>query len=239
MNTRGKLIVITGPDGCGKKTQTELLANSLRASDYQVETIDFPQYKKNFFGKMVGRYLAGEFGEPAKLNPYLASMLYAGDRFESMGQIKEWLNEGKIIVCDRYVGDNFLHQGSKIKDKAKREEFFVWLDELEHHVYGAIYANRTFYLDVPLEISLKLLDEKSAKERKDYTGGKKDGHENETHLKEVRKISEKLIQRFKWTKIDCAPKGELLSKEEIGNIIWLRFLDRLSYLPKFRRIIEI
>ena len=42
----------------------------------------------------------------------------------------------------------------------------MWLDELEHHVYGAIYANQTFYLDVPLEISLKLLDEKSAKERK-------------------------------------------------------------------------
>lgn len=217
---RGKLIVITGPDGCGKKTQTELLVKRLKDSGYETETIDFPQYNKNFFGRMAGRYLTGEFGDPAKLSPYLASMLYAGDRFESMGQIKEWLDKGKIVVCDRYVGDNFLHQGSKIKDKAKREEFFDWLAELEHNVYAACESHQTFYLDVPLEISLKLLEEKDTKEKKGYADGKKDGHENEGHLKEVRKISEELIWKFYWIKIDCFPKGELLSKEEISDIIW-------------------
>lgn len=216
----GKLIVITGPDGCGKKTQTELLVKRLKESGYETETIDFPQYKKNLFGKMVGRYLSGEFGEPSKLNPYLASMLYAGDRFESMRQIKEWLSEGKIVVCDRYVGDNFLHQGSKIKDKAKREEFFDWLAELEHNVYASCESHQTFYLDVPLEISLRLLEKKEAKERKDYIGGKKDGHENENHLREVREISEELIWKFYWIKIDCAPKGEIMPKEEISDIIW-------------------
>lgn len=216
----GKLIVITGPDGCGKKTQTELLVKKLKSSGHKTETIDFPQYKKNFFGQMVGRYLASEFGDPAILNPYLASILYAGDRFESIGKISKGLDEGKIIVCDRYVGDNFLHQGGKIKDKEKREEFFAWLEQLEYSVYNARKSHRTFYLDVPLEISLKLLEEKDAKERKGYTGGKKDGHENENHLREVREISEDLILRFNWTKIDCFPKGELLSKEEISDIIW-------------------
>lgn len=216
----GKLIVITGPDGCGKKTQTELLVKRLKESGYETETIDFPQYKKNFFGKMVGRYLVGEFGEPSKLDPDLASMLYAGDRFESMGQIKEWLNKGKIVVCDRYVEDNFLHQGSKIKDKAEREGFFSWLAELEYGVYAARESDQTFYLDVPLGISLKLLEEKDATGRKDYAGGKKDGHENENHLREVREISEELIWRFYWIKIDCFPKGELLSKEEISDIIY-------------------
>lgn len=216
----GKLVVITGPDGCGKKTQTELLVKRLKESDYETETIDFPQYKKNFFGKMVGRYLAGEFGESAKLNPYLASILYAGDRFESMGQIKEWLNEGKIVVCDRYVGDNFLHQGSKIKDKAKREEFFNWLAELEYSVYVACESHQTFYLDVPLEISPKLLEEKNTKERKDYTGGKKDGHENENHLREVREITDSLVSRFCWTRIPCFQEGRLLSREKIADIIW-------------------
>lgn len=217
----GRLIVITGPDGCGKKTQTQLLVSRLKASDYQVETIDFPQYKKNFFGNMVGRYLAGEFGDPAKLNPYLASILYAGDRWESMELIYQWiLDHKKIVVCDRYVGDNFLHQGSKISDSAKRGEFFQWLYDLEFNVFNAKQADTTFYLDVPLEISLKLLEEKDVKERKDYVGGKEDGHENEKHLREVREISEELIKRFAWIKIDCAPKGVLLRKEEIADIIW-------------------
>ena len=216
----GKLIVITGPDGCGKKTQAELLVKRFKESGYETETIDFPQYKKNFFGKMVGRYLAGEFGDATKLNPYIASMWYAGDRWESMGQIKNWLGENKIVVCDRYIGDNFLHQGSKIEDKAKREVFFLWLAELEYSVYGSFAADQTFYLDVPLEISLGLLEEKSSKERKTYTNGMEDGHENEKHLREVRKITDSLASRFCWTRIPCFQNGNLLSRKEIADIIW-------------------
>lgn len=218
---KGKLIVVSGPDGCGKRIQTSMLVNRLKTSGYNAETIDFPQYKKNFFGKMVGRYLSGEFGDPVKLDPYVASMLYAGDRWESMRLIYQWLLDlGKIVVCDRYVGDNFLHQGSKIKDKEERENFFQWLYDLEFNVYNARHADLTFYLDVPLEISLALLENKKAKEKKDYTGGKKDGHENEIHLREVRRIADELIQRFDWIKINCAPKGVLLPEKEIADIIW-------------------
>ena len=226
----GKLIVITGPDGCGKKTQSQLLVGKLKISGYNVETIDFPQYKKNFFGKMVGRYLAGEFGDPTKIDPHLASMLYAGDRGESMRQINKWLEDGKIVVCDRYIGDNFLHQGSKIIDTVKREEFFQWLYDLEFIVFNAQPADLTFYLDVPLEISLRLLENKDAQEKKDYTGGKKDGHENEKHLREVRGISKELIERFGWIKIDCAEKGDILPKNEISDILFKHVIDKEGFL---------
>lgn len=218
--SEGKLIVISGPDGCGKKIQTGLLMDRLKKIGYDAETIDFPQYKENFFGEAVGRYLRGDFGESGKVSPYLASILYAGDRWESMQQINQWLESGKIIVCDRYVGDNFLHQGSKIVDFSDREKFFDWLGDLEFGVFSARRADMIFYLDVSLEISLALLEKKDAKERKDYTGGKKDGHENIDHLSGVRKISEDLIKRFGWTKIDCVPKGALLPKEEISVILW-------------------
>lgn len=220
MKLRGKLIVITGPDGSGKKIQTGLLVKRLKESGYGTETIDFPQYKQNFFGRMVGDYLAGKFGDPLKIDPHLASMLYAGDRWESLPQIEYWMNNGKIVVSDRYLGDNFLHQGSKVKDKIKREEFYDWLSLLEYVIYKAYKSNQTFYLDVPLEISLRLLEKKDTKERKNYTGGEKDGHENEIHLRRVREIADELIQRFGWTKINCAPKGVLLTEEEISDIIW-------------------
>jgi len=216
----GKLIVITGPDGCGKATQTKFLVERLKQQSFIVETIDFPQYENNFFGRMVGRYLAGEFGDPTKVSPYLASMLYAGDRWQSMRQIDQWLEDNKIVVCDRYTGDNFLHQGSKIPDSVKREEFFQWLYDLEFIVFGAQSADMTFYLDVSLEISLKLLEKKEAKEKKNYTGGEKDGHENEKHLRGVRKISENLIERFGWIRVDCMKDGELIPQEEISDIIW-------------------
>ena len=216
----GKLIVITGPDGSGKKMQAELLVKRLKEGNYGAETIDFPQYKKNLFGKMVGRYLAGEFGDPIKLNPYISSILYAGDRLESMGQIRQWLDDEKIVVCDRYTGDNFLHQGSKIVNLLDRGKFFDWLEELEFGVFGARRADIVFYLDVSLDVSLRLLKNKDAQDKKSYTSGKKDGHENEEHLMAVRKINEELIQRHEWVKINCMKDGEIIPPEEIHKIIW-------------------
>ena len=85
---KGFFIVIDGTDGSGKATQTKLLAEKLKKSGRKVKTIDFPQYENNFFGKMVGRYLSGEFGKSSEVSPYLASILYAGDRFEEKEPIE-------------------------------------------------------------------------------------------------------------------------------------------------------
>lgn len=226
---RGKLIVITGPDGCGKATQTKLLRDKLKKIGHETESIDFPQYKTNFFGKVVGRYLTGEFGCASEMNPYLASILYAGDRFESLKKISLWLRDSYIVVCDRYIGDNFLHQGGKIKNPVERKKFYQWLEELEYKVYKSVVADMTLYLDVPLEISLKLLEEKSAKEKKHYIVGKEDGHENEKHLEGIRQISKELIDRFNWIKIDCAPKGNLLPPEQISDKIWQKIKPILNF----------
>ena len=80
---KGKLIVIDGTDGSGKHTQTELLTKNLRARGRKVATLDFPQYYNNFFGALLKKYLSGDFGNPVEINPYLTSVLFAADRFES------------------------------------------------------------------------------------------------------------------------------------------------------------
>jgi len=54
MAKRGKLIVIDGTDGVGKATQTKLLVVRLKREKVPVATLDFPQYKKNFFGQIFG-----------------------------------------------------------------------------------------------------------------------------------------------------------------------------------------
>ena len=101
----GKLIVITGPDGCGKATQTKFLVEKLKQQNFTAETIDFPQYENNFFGKMVGRYLKGEFGKATEVSPYLASILYAGDRFESKSKIND-LRKLQLNLKYLVNGDN-------------------------------------------------------------------------------------------------------------------------------------
>src|SRR6266567_7862251 len=132
---KGKFIVVDGTDGSGKKTQTALLAKRLKKEGYKVKLIDFPQYESNFFGKMVGRYLSGEFGSAEQVSPYLASILYAADRHETKGKIEKWLKEGNIVISDRYASSNQIHQGGKISDVKKRKEFLEWLEEMEFVVF--------------------------------------------------------------------------------------------------------
>jgi dTMP kinase len=225
--SEGKFIVIDGIDGSGKATQTKLLLQRLKKEGYKTATIDFPQYYKNFFGKVVGRYLAGEFGMADQVSPYLASVLYALDRWESKGFILKKINEGRIVVCDRYVSANMIHQGGKIRQKDKREELVEWLGEMEFDVLKVPKPNLVIYLDVPYDIGQKLVDKKS---KRRYVGGKKrDIHEmDNNHLKNAQLQARELVKRNKkWIRINCVNDGRLLSPEEISDLVWSEVEKRI------------
>ncbi|RJQ30746.1 thymidylate kinase [Candidatus Parcubacteria bacterium] len=221
MMKKRKFVAITGTDGSGKATQLKLLSSHLKRKGYRVSTIDFPGYQRNFFGKVVGKYLRGEFGKASEVSPYLASMLYAADRFEDAKRIRRWLSEGRIVIADRYASDNQIHQGGKIMNAAKRKEFLDWLEEMEFKIFKIPRPDAIVYLDVPLEITQKLLAEKSSQDKKDYLAGKKDIHESDSeHLINAKANAIELVKKTnKWIRINCAPDGEILLKEEITNLI--------------------
>lgn len=218
---KGKFIVFEGTDGCGKKTQTDLLIAKLKREGKKVKTIDFPQYENNFFGKFIGECLAGEHGDFAKLDPKIASVLYAADRFESSEQIKKWLDKGYIVIGDRYANSNQIHQGGKITDARKRREFLKWLDKMEFDIFKIPRPDAIIYLNMPLSFSLKLLEEKSAKEKKRYLHGKKDAHESDLkHLQNAKRSALNLVKESSnWIDVKCVVNDNLLSKDKISEII--------------------
>ena len=227
---KGIFIVIDGTDGSGKATQTKLLASKLKKSGLKTKIIDFPQYENNFFGKMVGRYLSGEFGTSSEVSPYLASILYAGDRFESMDKIKQWLAEGFTVIADRYASSSQIHQGGKISDPKKRKEFLSWLEELEYKTFKILRPRAIIYLDMPVDISQKLLKKNSAQKKKTYLNGKKDIHENDLrHLKDAKNSAIELVKKNNnWIKISCAKNGKPLPVEEISRNIAEKIMPFLS-----------
>ena len=175
--TKGRLIVIDGTDGSGKATQVELLAKTLKNKGYKIKLVDFPEYYKNFFGKFIGHCLSEQYYNFINVHPKIASVLYAADRFESSEEINSYLEKGYIVLANRYVSANQIHQGGKIKSAKKRAEFISWLDEMEYKVFKIPRPDIVLYLSVPLDISLKMMKERNKTSQRNYVGNKKDVHE--------------------------------------------------------------
>lgn len=220
---KGKFIVIDGTDGSGKATQVKLLAERLRKEGKKVEIVDFPEYYDNFFGKFIGHCLSEQYYNWLKVHPKIASVVYAADRFESKEKIEGFLKKGYVVIANRYVSANQIHQGGKIASSKKRADFIKWLDEMEYGVFKIPRPDITLYLSLPINITLKLLkDRESSKMKREYLKKKKDVHENDTEfLVNSRKSAMWLVNKVpNFYKIDCSYKGNILSRENIHDRVY-------------------
>lgn len=227
---KGKLIVIDGTDGSGKATQVARLKERLVSEDRQVETLDFPRYYHNFFGKFIGEALKGDYGDWAHTHPKIASIAYAADRMESSAQIREWIDAGAVVILDRYVSSNQIHQGGKIDNESERRAFMEWLDTMEHTVFNIPRPDIILYLDVSVKITQDLLIQKGNQESKKYLEGREDQHENNLeHLQAARESGLKMIaENNNWQRIYCSEDDRILPIETIHNLIYEKVQEILK-----------
>jgi dTMP kinase len=222
---KGKLIVIDGTDGSGKKTQFDLLLQKLQENNYDVQTKDFPQYGKKSAG-MVEEYLNGVYG--TEVGPKEASIFFAVDRYDASFEMREWLDKGNIVLCNRYVTANMAHQGGKIEEAEERKEFFTWLKDLEYGIFKIPEPDINIFLHVPPEIAVKLVEKKG---HRDYIGGEgKDLHEADMqHQRDTEQVFLELADMLPNTHlIKCAPNEELLTPEEIHEQVWNYIQSKLN-----------
>ena len=209
----GKLIVIEGLDGCGKSTQLELLPQNLLKNGIESRSVSFPDYDSNS-SALVKMYLGGEFGKkPGDVNAYAASLFYAVDRFASYKtNWGEYYNQNGVIVSGRYTTSSAVHQTSKM-DESEWKDFLDWLYDLEYNKVAIPKPDKVIFLDMPIEVSQKLLSGR-------YNGdeGKKDIHESDTeYLNKCRKAAMFTAEYSGWTIIPCAKDGEPRSIEDIAK----------------------
>jgi len=210
---KGKLIVLEGLDSSGKATQTKLLSEKLEKKGFKTKTHSFPRYNE-FFGKLIAKYLKGEFGDKKEVSEEFVSLLYSLDRYEVKEQIESELKQGFILLMDRYYTSNFAYQTAKI-EKEKRKEFLEWLEKIESKMPA---PDLVFFLDVPVDFSQELMD---SREQKTYMNEKKDMHEKDSdYQKKVRKVFLGLCKTENWILIKCVSEGKLKTKEEINKTLW-------------------
>ena len=209
----GKLYVIEGVDGSGKATQTELLYQALLAQGKTVRKVSFPDYDSPS-SSLIKMYLNGEFGtDPQDVNAFATSVFFAVDRFASFR--KDWktfYDEGGIIIADRYVTSNLVHQAGKIADAAEKERYIHWLNELEYGIFGLPKPDCVIFLDMPPAYSLKLRQERNALKQ----GLTQDIHEaDQTYLQNAYDNAIGIAKHQAWHTISCVANEQIRTIEDI------------------------
>lgn len=220
---KGKLIVIEGTDGSGKTVQWKMLGQHLKEKGHSVKFVDFPQYSKASAGP-INSYLRKMY---VNLPPGAASCFYAVDRidltYHKDGNMREWLEEGKIILANRYTASNGGHQGGKIKDEKELIEFLHWVFETEYRYFGISKPDLNIFLHVPFEITKALRDKRGDMFR--------DLHESDDqHLIDAERAYKIMVREFPedFVEIECVQNGQLLSPEEIHEKVVKVVSERLG-----------
>jgi dTMP kinase len=143
------LIAIEGADGCGKTTQVELLRERCEREGLQSRLVSFPRYDDPLFGEPIKRLLRGDLGDVESIDPRLVALLFAGDRGGEAASLRRSLDEGRVVLCDRYFYSNLAYQSARLADDGEVAEFGVWLRELEYGFYAIPAPDCSIYLDVP------------------------------------------------------------------------------------------
>lgn len=216
----GKLIVIEGLDGSGKSTQLELLAENLKKSGIDCKSVSFPDYA-NPSSTLVKMYLNGDFGsKPDDVNAYAASVFYTVDRYASYkAGWSDYYNNGGTVIAGRYTTSNAVHQASKLPSD-KWEDFLSWLYDFEYCKIGIPKPDKVIFLDMPIEVSQKLLSKR-------YNGDetKKDIHESDTeYLNRCRNSAVFTAKYSGWDIVPCSENGEPRSIDDIANDVLNRVM---------------
>ncbi len=141
---RGKFITFEGVDGSGKSTQLHMLASELLMKGFEVLTTCEPG------GTPLGRRLREAFLETEEnVAPLAELLLFAADRAQHVNfLVKPALEQGKIVISDRYADATFAYQGA---GRGFSESTVKQVIELATE---GLKPDLTIFFDLPIEKAL-------------------------------------------------------------------------------------
>lgn len=130
---RGKFIVFEGPDGSGKTTQQKRVAAALCSAICECEPTT------GEIGKQIRHALGGE----VDCAPETLALLFAADRREHVRALEKMLEDGKTVLCDRYVFSSIAYQGLELDT--------AWIGEINRRATERLLPDAVVYIDLPTE----------------------------------------------------------------------------------------
>jgi dTMP kinase len=179
-----RFVVIEGLDGSGKSTQLKLLRDYLKKAAIPFKYLHFPRLEEGVYGKLIARFLRGEMGANDRVDPYLVALIFAGDRTDAAGQIRQWIEDGFLVIVDRYVYSNIAFQCAKIELPEDRIRLRDWILEFEFSHNQLPKPDVNLYLNVPFEFTRQQLNDFRDGDDRAYLKGERDIHEENLDFQE-------------------------------------------------------
>jgi len=140
--TMKHFVTFEGIDGSGKSTISKLVSEKLRSAEYDVVWTFEPT------DSTVGKYVQECIRSQS--DPFVTSFTFIADRIQHCKQIQQWLDEDKIVLCDRYAESTYAYQAAQLEDQLKTP--LKWLQELS--IGRILVPDRTFLFVIDPKTSL-------------------------------------------------------------------------------------
>ena len=145
-----RFVTFEGIDGSGKSTISKLVYERLQSEGIKVVLTVEPTDTE------VGRFVQQCIQTNG--DPYVTAFAFIADRIQHCHQIREWLSQGYVVLCDRYADSTYAYQGAQLEEEVRSP--IRWLQELSHD--RILVPDRTFVFVVDPKTALARIQHRKA-----------------------------------------------------------------------------
>lgn len=174
----GRLIVIEGLDGAGKRTLADGLTAELERRGASVARAAFPRYGVDVHADLVAEALRGGHGDLAE-SVHGMAVLYALDRRDAADALRSQLATHDVVLVDRYVASNAAYGAARLHEDHSGE-FVAWTRALEVERFALPAPDLQILLRVPTEIAA----DRAERRERDDSSRRRDRFESDAPLQQ-------------------------------------------------------
>jgi dTMP kinase len=174
----GRLVVVEGLDGAGKRTLSDRLCAALAAAGAGTARFAFPRYDADVHAELARDALYGRLGDLAA-SVHGMAVLFALDRRAAAPALRDALGAHDVVLVDRYVASNAAYGAARLHQDAAGE-LVAWVRGLEVERFGIPVPDLQLLLQVPSALAA---DRARGRERAD-PGRARDAYEADAGLQD-------------------------------------------------------
>lgn len=190
------LITLYGINNIGKTTHTQRLVQKLQEEGYDAVRVKYPVYAIEPSGPYLNAFLRS--GGQQTISEAELQLWFVLNRHQFQPTLQSWLDAGKIVVAEDYVGTGMAWGHAKGLD-------FEWLESINRFL-------------IPEDLAI-LLDGSRA------TASIESGHlheENHELIERCRESYLQLAKKYNWERVQLQP-----TKEQTFQLIWEKVAKHL------------